>query len=328
MAAWQDDREATAPRATAHVDREVLAWRIARLRRYDLNLVLSLHALLHTRNVTQAGDWLGVTQPAMSSDLRRLRQMFKDELLVRVGREYQLTALAQSLVGPIALAVAQIERALSWQPAFDPSAAARSFSVGMSDHVMALLMPALAARLPEEAPNVTIHVRGLSGLDGDPVGATETGEVDLSIGAFHSVAETCSEVLYIDRWMCAVSADHPDVGDRMTLELFCRLPHLEWRLRTPVIQSHAELLYGSKGIQRQVPITTESFALLPSLVRGSRMIALVHERLARQVDGLRLLEPPVPIPDVEESMYWSTSVDRDPGHVWLRGLLRGIARQL
>jgi DNA-binding transcriptional LysR family regulator len=128
MAAWKDDREATAPRGTAHVDREVLAWRVARLRRYDLNLVLSLHALLHMRNVTQAGDWLGVTQPAMSSDLRRLRQMFKDELLVRVGREYQLTALALSLVDPIALAVAQIERALSWQPDFDPGAAVnRSF---------------------------------------------------------------------------------------------------------------------------------------------------------------------------------------------------------
>ena len=330
MSGRPDDREVTAPppRATAQVDREVLAWRVARLRRYDLNLVLSLHALLHTRNVTQAGDWLGVTQPAMSSDLRRLRQMFKDELLVRVGREYQLTALAQSLVDPIGLAVAQIERALSWQPAFDPGSAVRSFSVAMSDHVMALLMPALAARLPVEAPNVTIHVRGLSGLEDDPVVATETGEVDLSIGAFHSDADVCSEVLYTDRWMCAVSAEHPDVGDRMTLELFCRLPHLEWRLRTPVIQSHAELLYGSKGIQRQVPITTESFALLPALVRGSRMIALVHERLARQVDGLRLLEPPLPIPDVEESMFWSTSLDRDPGHVWLRELMRGIARLL
>src|ERR671938_409238 len=94
-------------------DRDVLAWRIAKLRRYDLNLILSLHALLHTRNVTQAGDWLGVTQPAMSSDLRRLRQMFKDELLVRVGREYQLTALASSLVQPVSHAIAEIERALS-----------------------------------------------------------------------------------------------------------------------------------------------------------------------------------------------------------------------
>src|SRR5947209_1385503 len=83
-------------RATA-AGRDVFAWHIAGLRRYDLNLLLSLHALLRTRNVTQAGEWLGVTQPAMSSDLRRLRQMFNDELLVRAGRDYQLTELARSL---------------------------------------------------------------------------------------------------------------------------------------------------------------------------------------------------------------------------------------
>src|SRR5690348_9032220 len=75
------------PAAQGFAGLDTLAWRIGNLRRFDLNLLLSLHALLHTRNVTQAGDWLGVTQPAMSSDLRRLRQMFKDELLVRVGRE-------------------------------------------------------------------------------------------------------------------------------------------------------------------------------------------------------------------------------------------------
>jgi DNA-binding transcriptional LysR family regulator len=162
--------------------RDSLAWRIGRLRRYDLNLLLSLHALLHTRNVTQAGDWLGVSQPAMSSDLRRLRQMFKDELLVRSGREYQLTALASSLVEPLTQAVADIERALNWRPNFDPSTDTCSFSVAMSDHVMALFLPALAARLPVEAPNVTIHTRGLSGLNGYPVAAAVHGEVDLCVG--------------------------------------------------------------------------------------------------------------------------------------------------
>ena len=152
--------------------------------------------------------------------------------------------------------------------------------------------------------------------------------MDLSIGAFDTLPDACSEVLYTERWVCAVSADHPEVGDDMSLELFCRLPHAEWRLRTPVVSSHAELLYASKGIERQVLLTTESFALLPAIVRGSRMVALVHERLARHVPGLKLLPPPVPIPDVIESMYWSASVAQEPGHVWLRGLMRSIARAL
>jgi DNA-binding transcriptional LysR family regulator len=175
---------------------------------------------------------------------------------------------------------------------------------------------------------VTIHTRGLSGLSQYPVTAALEGEVDLSIGAFETLPDACSEVLYTERWVCAVSADHPEVGDHLSLELFCKLPHLEWRLRTPVVQSHAELLYASKGIDRQVLLTTDSFALLPAVLRGSRMVALVHERLARQIPGLKLLAPPVPIPDVVESMYWSASVAQEPGHMWLRDLMRSVASAL
>ena len=318
-----------APRLPAPppTNRDALAWHIAGLRRYDLNLLLSLHALLHTRNVTQAGEWLGVTQPAMSSDLRRLRQMFNDDLLVRAGRDYHLTVLAQSLVEPVSRAVAEIERVITWRPTFDPRVDTASFSIAMSDHVMALLLPTLAVRLPHEAPHITVRVRGLSGLATDPVTATELSEVHLSVGAF-SYSAARSEVLYTDRWVCAVSADNPDVGAHMSLELFSKLPHAEWQLKTPLIQSHAELLYRSKGIERQVSLVTESFALLPTLVRGTRLVALVHERLARQVPGLKLLEPPVPIPHVQESMYWSPSMDREPSHTWLRDLMRSIAQTL
>ena len=318
---------------TGPADRDVLAWHIAGLRRYDLNLLLSLHALLHTRNVTQAGEWLGVTQPAMSSDLRRLRQMFNDELLVRAGRDYQLTTLASSLLEPVSRAVAEIERVITWRPTFNPRVDTRSFSIAMSDHVMALLLPTLATRLPQEAPNITLCARGLQGLATDPVTASELSEVDLTIGAFSAYAATRAEpprceVLYTDRWVCAVSDDNPEVGDEMSLELFSQLPHLEWQLKTPATQSHAEILYRSKGIHRQVCLVTDSFALLPSLVRGTRMVALVHERLARQVAGLKLLEPPLPIPEVQESMYWTPSMDNDPGHLWLRELMRTIAQTL
>jgi LysR family nod box-dependent transcriptional activator len=309
-------------------DRDTLANRIMNLRRYDLNLLLSLHALLHTRNVTMAGDWLGVTQPAMSTELRRLRQMFADELLVRVGRDYQLTALASALVEPLTQVVADIERALKWRPHFDARNEVRQFSIGLSDHVLTVLLRPFANRLLEEAPGVTIHARGLSSLGTDPVGATLRGEVDLSIGDFRQAENSRSEVLYTDRWVCAVSADHPDVGERMTIEQFSLLPHLEWRLRTPVVRSHAEGLYESLGIRRQVLLTTESFALLPHLLRGTRLVALVHERVARQFPGLKLLEPPLPIPDLAEAMHWSGALDRDPAHAWLREQLRSTARNL
>jgi DNA-binding transcriptional LysR family regulator len=311
--------------APVRADRDALAWRVSNLRRYDLNLLLSLHALLHTRNVTQAGEWLGVTQPAMSSDLRALRQMFQDRLLVRIGREYQLTPLASALVEPLTHAVAEIERAITRRPTFDPARDERTFTIAMSDYVMAVLLPAVAARLPLEAPRVTINTRGISAFSIEPVKATLDGEVDLCIGQFNWSEGAHCEVLYTERWVCAVSADHPDVGDEMTLELFQRLPHLEWRRRTPVTRSHAEVLYGSQGIHPPVPLTTDSFTVLPPLLRGTRLVALLHERLARQTPGLKLLDPPLPIPDLVESMYWSPSLDRDPGHVWLRALVRDIS---
>jgi DNA-binding transcriptional LysR family regulator len=331
MATRSDDTqlpEPGSPFAAPPTGRDSLAWRIGNLRRFDLNLLLSLHALLHTRNVTQAGDWLGVTQPAMSSDLRRLRQMFKDELLVRVGREYQLTALASALVEPLMQVVADVERVFKRRPRFDPAVEHREFSVALSDHVLTVMLRPVATRLFSEAPGVTIHTRGFSGLASEPVAATLRGEIDLSIGNFRRAQGAHSEKLYTDRWVCAVSADNPEVGDRLTLELFSQLPHLEWRLRTPVVQSHAEALYESLGIQRRVPITIDSFALMPYLLRGTRLVALVHERAARQFQGLKLMEPPVPIPDVVETMYWSAALERDPGHIWLRKLMRETARRV
>jgi LysR family transcriptional regulator, nod-box dependent transcriptional activator len=299
--------------------------KIAYLRRFDLNLLLSLHALLHTRSVTAAGEWLGVTQPAMSTDLRRLRQTFGDELLVRTGREYRLTALAAALVEPLTQTVVDMERTLTRRPRFDPATERREFSMAVSDYLLTLLLQPLATRLVHEAPRVTVHSRALRP---DALALVLRGEADLTFGNFPAVEGVRSEVLFTDRWVCAVSADHPDVGECMTLELFARLPHLEWGIGTPLVQSYAEQRYAALGIERQVPLTTESFALLPILLRGTRLVALVQERLARRFPGLKLLTPPLPIPDLIEVMYWAAATDADPGQVWLRQLVRDIARQL
>jgi LysR family nod box-dependent transcriptional activator len=130
---------------------------VARLRRFDLNLLLSLHALLQFRNVTTAGKHLGVTQPTMSGDLRRLRRMLGDELLVRVGGEYQLTALARSLVGPLTELLAGIDQALTLRPNFNPRSETREFSVAMVDYALPLLFQPLAEALAREAPYVSVH---------------------------------------------------------------------------------------------------------------------------------------------------------------------------
>ena len=137
----------------------------AELRRFDLNLLVALHALLYFRNVTRAAEHVGVSQPAMSRELRQLRFVFGDQLLVRVGREYRLTTLARELVEPLGQVIASIEHAVAQRPSFDPAAERRSFAIGMTDYGLLVLLHPLMQRLSTEAPHIRLHHEP---LDADP----------------------------------------------------------------------------------------------------------------------------------------------------------------
>ena len=117
----------------------------AELRRFDLNLLVALHALLYYRNVTRAAEHVGISQPAMSRELRQLRQLFDDDLLVRVGREYRLTTLSRELIEPLGQVIASIEQAVARRPSFDPAVERRSFAIGMTDYGVLLLLHPLDA---------------------------------------------------------------------------------------------------------------------------------------------------------------------------------------
>jgi LysR family nod box-dependent transcriptional activator len=294
------------------------------LRKFDLNLLVALDALLGCRNVTRAGERIGLSQSAMSGELRRLRRMFGDPLLVRVRREYELTALARDLVEPVADVLARVERTIGHRTSFDPATEARRFSVVMSDYAMLLLMQPLLRRAGVEAPGITVEVHPFK--DQIPRMIGQDG-VDLVIGPAFDLTGVHSQQLFSDRFVCIVSADNPDVGDRMTPDLFESLPHLTiaWQ---PLARSLADEHLESAGMHRRVEATTESFALAPFLVRGTRLVALVPERLAvqlREAAGVRVLEPPVAAPQLQETMYWSAAADGDPAHAWLRRTMADVA---
>src|SRR5579859_5304064 len=128
------------------------------LRQVNLNLLVALHALMTQRNVTRAAEAVGLTQSAMSGELRRLRALFGDQLLVRVGRDYQLTPLAEELVEPVSDIMSAVEHTLSRRLTFNPAADERSFSVAMSDYAMVVLLQPVLQRLVREAPRITLHV--------------------------------------------------------------------------------------------------------------------------------------------------------------------------
>lgn len=297
------------------------------LRRFDLNLLVALDALLRYRNVTRAGEHIGLTQSAMSTELRRLRHMFADDLLVRVGREYQLTALARDLVDPVADVVAKIEDTIVHRPTFNPRTESRRFSVVMSDYAMLLLLHPLLRRTEVEAPGVTVEVHPFK----DQIQRMlHAGGDDLVVGPAYELEGTCSQGLFSDRFVCVVSADHPDVTDCMTVELFESLPHLTIAWQS-TLRSIADVHLEGAGVHRRVEVTTESFALAPFLVSGTCLVALVPSKLAVRLGdltGTKTVEPPFPSPVLKETMYWSVRADSDPAHAWLRQTIAEVACSL
>ena len=311
------------------------------LRRFDLNLLVALDALLSTRNVTRAGEQLSLTQSAMSGELRRLRQMFGDELLVRVGREYELTPLARELIEPVSEILSRIERTVDHRTSFDPATESRRFSIAMSDYAMLQLLGPLLRRVGTKAPGVSFEI---SPFRGDVPTMLKRGGIDLVIAPKLPLDDINSLPLFSDRLVCVVCVDHPDVGDTMTPELFEALPRLSFA-SNPLIQNMTQAtdwpVAALAAVRGRPPVTSvfgsradvtiESFVLAPFLVSGTRLVALVLERLAvqvRETARVKVLEVPEPIPDLTETMYWSALADSDPAHRWLRDTMSEVAADL
>jgi LysR family transcriptional regulator, nod-box dependent transcriptional activator len=299
------------------------------LAQVDLNLLVALNDLLTERNVTHAGERLGLTQPAMSGQLARLRDLFKDELLVRVGRQLELTAVAQELVEPVRRVLGQIEDAIDRRRAFDPKAEVRQFTIAASDYATLLLFEPTSARLEGEAPGVTC---AFTTVGEDSLERLDAGEVDFVIEPAEMKPRQPGRLLFKDRWVCALWAGNRDVGECLTRKNFLSLPHLGYRLnQRRGLASTAESYLAELGIRRRIVATTESFLLLPFLLHGSRLIALIQWRIAerfRKAAELRVFPPPFRIPDIHDSLFWCARNTSTPAHAWFRSLLIEVASRL
>jgi DNA-binding transcriptional LysR family regulator len=295
------------------------------LAQVDLNLLIALDALLRERNVTRAGETVGLSQPAMSSALSRLRRMFGDDLLVRVGREYHMTALAQELEAPVQEILRQIELTIERRPSFDPSSDERTFTVSASDYSTYLVLQPLLRRLAREAPNVAISILP---LDGRPRPALESGETDLIIlPAGIGPQDMPSLKLFTDRYVGVVSKDHPTVGASIALEEFISLPRLSYGRGVHAVEGTGDRDINDPLLSRHLKVTLESFFLMPFLVVGTPLIALVHEKLARRLSSaadIRIVELEFETPSVSETLFWHPRRTSDPAHCWLRSVLTEV----
>ena len=221
------------------------------LRNVDLNLLVALDALLAERSVSGAGRRIGLSQSAMSAALSRLRIVFRDPLLVRAGRNLALTQAAEELIIPIREILGRVEQTISERPQFNPRTASRSFSISASDYATLVLLVPFVRRLVVEAPNVTIHILPRFR---DVAQVLKTGQADMVIEPRELFADIKfpSQVLFGDRWLCAVDAKNPHVrNNRLTMKQYLQLPHLVYSIGTDRQLNLADQHVGQLGARRR-----------------------------------------------------------------------------
>ena len=295
----------------------------------DMNLVVALHALLAERNVTRAGQRIGLSQPATSAALARLRRHFGDELLVRKGTGYELTALGAVLLDRTKVACDNLERVFGSQPHFDPQREEREFVILASDYAILVFGAELAREISAQAPGATIVLRQLTQppVD-DPVGYLSS--VDGMLMPHGIISGLPTVELFSDRWLCAVSEDNPEVGASITLDQLATLP---WAVFQSSFAAPVTRQLSMLGIEPRVQVLVECFSLLPPLLLGTRRVAMIHELLAGQLglgpgSGIRLLECPFDAVPVREALWWHPVHTHDAGHLWLRELAAEVGARI
>ncbi|XVU28704.1 LysR family transcriptional regulator [Actinoplanes sp. CA-054009] len=284
----------------------------------DLNLLKPLHALLTERSVTRAAQRLGLSQPAMSASLRRLRQHYDDQLLVRAGGEQRLTRLGEVLRARVTEALASAERVLSAQTDFEPSTSTRRFTVVASDYAIAVIGAGLAAAL-RSAPGVTVEFRQhLDDAADEPDAVLRSNDLVILPRGF--VEGFPGADLWRDRWVCLVGGKKDDdlAGRR-----WVAAHHGSGVPLAPVAR------LSEAGHDIRISLLVPSHLALPLILDGSDdLVALVQQRLARQLPGgsVRTVEPPFPVPDLHEAMWWHPAHQYDAGHRWLRTLIAAAVR--
>ena len=309
--------------------------RMNQLQRFDFNLLKSLDALLTERNVTRAAERVFLSQPAMSGALKRLREELNDQLLIRVGREMELTPLARTLSVSLRTLLQSIQEMLDTRVSFDPGSARRSFNLAMTDYGSMVLLPYVLERLATEAPYISCNVQP---IDEAAAARVMGGEVDLLVGAREwteanqdrGAAVLCSEPLFSDDFVCILTQDHVLSQEELTLDRYADLAHGVVTFAR-YGESIVERQWRAAGLDVRVSVTAPDFATLILVLPRTRLIATVPRRIAAisaQTLRLKMLECPLALPKLEESMVWHPRASLDPAHEYLRAVFAEAASQV
>lgn len=290
------------------------------LRRLDLNLLVTLDALLAEQNVTRAARSLHLAQPTVSLQLGRLRDILDDPLLLPGPRGMAPTERARELQGPLRDALAALEGALRPVGAFEPALSHQTWKIAASDYATtALVWPSLAP-LRREAPHTRLALLNKPSVD--LVRDLENGHIDL---ALHTRDEAPPKLrqrsLVHERYVLAGRRGHPALAGKLSLKAFCGLEHAVTSPDGAGFVGSTDQALAARGLERRVVLSVPNFASLVSALTHSDLVAVVPERLVRNEPALCVQAPPLAIPGFDMLMLWPERLHRDPAHRWLRDLI-------
>ncbi|NDL65671.1 LysR family transcriptional regulator [Acerihabitans arboris] len=297
----------------------------------DLNLLVAFDALMDERNVTRAAIRVGVSQPAMSAALSRLRTLFGDPLFLRSAEGLLPTPRARDIAQPTAQALRQLEAALVKKPAFVPQEASLTFTLGLSDYPAFVLLPALAMALEKQAPGVSLNVRAFISRD-SAVDLLDAGTIDVAIGVLpvHPENRILTKSILSDEFVTIVRRDSAAAREGMDMETFLALPHV---LASPEGDRHGlvDQALAQMGKHRTLALTLPQMFAVPAVVARTNATATVMKRVVSGSPALRdlvLFPPPVILPPIEFHLIWHRKSDAHPAQRWLRALISSEAALL
>jgi DNA-binding transcriptional LysR family regulator len=293
------------------------------IRKLELRLLECLDALVTERNVTRAASRVHLSQPAMSSALKRLRDIFRDPLLTRTQRGMVPTPRGIELAQSARAVLQGVDAMASGARPFEPMTSERTFRIAMTDYSEFVQLPSLIRRLQAEAPRVNVAIRSHDGRR--QADELADGDIDLAIASFRNVSGRLrARELFRERFVCLASKNNAKIGKRLTLAKFTDLAHAFISPRGGGFYGATDQALAAIDRARRIAVSVPHFLVAPFLVAGSNLIMVMPERVARHYAAtlpLRIFEPPVRIDGFAVSQVWHERSDHDAGVTWLRSLM-------
>lgn len=307
---------------------------IMNLQSLDLNLLLVFEALMEERSVTRAAVRVGLSQPAMSNSLARLRSAFNDQLLIRTASGMAPTSTALKLIIPVRSALTQLRAAIEDKPTFEPASSKNIYRLLANDYAEMMLLAPVITEMRVQAPEVCLRVHRPPTLFKPPESSTLADSYDLAIGFYPDALALDPhirfEALWEDDTVCIASGAHPSINGFLTVEDFADARHVAvfYKLEGPGI---IDTLLAQQGYSRRSVVFVPNFSTVPFVVAESDLIATVPEKVAmlfKDMLNIQVLPTPVRIPTLRLTMLWHERAHSDPAHEWLRSVIRSMAKSL